>query len=89
MTTLATGQINVTSMAVDRFGLYWTKSQGADAGLTGEVLMCPLPDCVGGPRVLASAQANPVSISASQGHVFWVNRGLTGSSGAILGVTVQ
>jgi len=69
-TALASDQSNVTAMAADSSGVYWTVG-----GEDGSVLRCSLPRCAGGPVTVASGQANPVSVSVNDGYVYWANAG--------------
>lgn len=59
-------------MKADKNGLYWITDTG--------VFMCPLPDCVGGPRTIAVDQSNPIDLAITDDYVIWANGGVPGTS---------
>lgn len=56
---------------------------GDTAKATGSVRICALPDCAGGPKTIADAQEQPVSVTLSGGFVYWANRGVGAGKGSI------
>ncbi len=84
-TELAPQRDTPSPIAVDGTGVYWLERGNADAAMgpaNGRVLMCSLPTCAGGVRVLATGQAAPRSIAVQDGFVYWANRG-TGAVGSV------
>ncbi len=70
-TTIATlPNEEVTGLAADITGIYWTTSTNTD----GAVKACKvLGGCGATPLVLATGQRKPIGIALDQGFVYWVN----------------
>ena len=64
----------ITDVIVDDTSVYWLV-RGNVGSANGAVRACSLPDCKGGPRTLASDQAQPVAITQDADFVYWANRG--------------
>lgn len=76
---VAANQPGIRALAADETHVYFA-IEGAAASATGEIRSCTLPDCAGGARVVASAQARPVSLVLQDGFLYWANAGLSGQS---------
>jgi hypothetical protein len=83
-TTVTNNAGSISSLAADATAVYWT-TKNATTPSAGTMQMCLLPDCPGGPMVLAPNQNNPVSIVVSAHYVVWANQGSSGTGAAIMG----
>lgn len=83
-TTVTNSAGAISSVAADGTAVYWTTTNSSTPS-AGTMQRCLLPDCPGGPTVLAPNQTNPASIVASAHYVVWVNMGTSGTDAAIMG----
>src|SRR5262249_46578376 len=63
----------------DGVNVYWTEwvppAMSCDTGSNGRVVTCPVSDCAGGYRVLASGQYQPRGIAVDAKAVYWADFG--------------
>ena len=88
---VAQGLSTPVALTVEASGIYWVERGTADSlcpSSTGRVAMCPLAGCpAGGPTVLSTGDACPVSIATSTSAVVWADEGPeSGTSGAVKAV---
>jgi hypothetical protein len=85
-TTLASGQINPWSVAVDATSVYWITYGSVENPVNGTVMKAPL---AGGPATtLASGQSGPMSMAIDATSVYWVNAGDV-TAGAVVKVPLD
>lgn len=80
---LSTQQSYVSAIAADQSAVYWA-SLGAQSIATNEeplgtISRCALPNCAGGPTVIARGLLNPVSVRVSNDYVYWLTYGKASS----------
>lgn len=73
--TIASGQLSPTHLAVDASGVYWAN------GLANEIVSCPLSGCGVSSRVIAERQ-DVSSIAVDDASVYWTSR----AGGAVMRV---
>ena len=87
-TTITSKQADPLMLAVDATSVYFTSfAKGAPGA--GSVVRCGLPDCAGGPVVLAKKGNAPWGIAVDDANVYWVEEGTAGensSDGRVLRV---
>ena len=76
---LAKDQAYVSDIVADENAVYWTTTGTATPATNsvagGQVMMCSLPGCKGGPKRIADTQVNPMSLALDGNYVYWMNRG--------------
>lgn len=80
---LAMGLNHPFAVTSDSNNVYWTEF-GDDFGSTnGSVKSCPVSGCGAGPKVIATAQANPEAIIVDATHVYFSTGGSSSVNGGI------
>lgn len=75
-TVLAASQTPISSMVADASHLYYAVV-GSSSSATGEIRVCALPGCAGGPTSRVTGLAQPVSLTVGDdGFLYWANAGL-------------
>lgn len=76
---LATAVKDPYDVAADDKNVYWVTTGGDTSQPVGEVFSCPLTGC-SKPTLIASGQSQPWRIIADAAGVYWLNRGLSGTT---------
>lgn len=88
-TLIVNKQADPLMLAVDATNVYFTNFAKGVVG-AGTVARCRLPDCAGGPVVLAKNGNAPWGLALDDAYVYWVEEGTAGESspdGRVLRVT--
>lgn len=76
---LATNQAFVSDIIADDKAVYWattaTATPTTNTVAGGQIMMCPLPKCAGGPKRIADTQLNPMALALDGEFIYWMNRG--------------
>ena len=64
----------IEDLVADDAAVYWAVRSSPNAS-DGTIRSCSLPDCVGGPRTVASNQSAPFALALDSDFVYWANRG--------------
>ncbi len=81
-TPLAAADIDTSAIAADAKFAVWAMPGSATVA-DGTIRVCAMPTCAGGARTIASGQAQPVSVTVSDGFVYWANKGINGGMGSV------
>jgi hypothetical protein len=76
---IITGLTDISSMAVDATGVYWT-SVGSATAPTGGLYRMNV-DGTGSVATIAENLAQPTSLQLAEGYAYWVEQGISGQTG--------
>ena len=71
-TTIVSGLTEVSSIALDTCGMYWTTTQSVEDWRYGGVFMCERPSCAT-TTTIATGQYYPRQLAVESRNLFWVN----------------